>query len=132
MKALSQWVLQEADAAGEKAAANMKALKHMYRNDLEDFEELKEHLAAYVGRSKAKLRKSLQSKEVEYQLNGPDVDAMLDARYPDPMADKKGKKKKFTKAKRGADGEKELKFYVAGYNSKTNVEKRRAAAATRY
>ena len=124
-------MVEEANASGEKAVANLKGLKHLYRKDKPSFEEIREHLGAYVGHSRAKLRKTLQQEEVDYQLNLPDVDQFIDSKYTKPKKSKSNKKNQA--AAQPEAQERSLHFYQPGVNKKKKKhdECKKPATATR-
>ncbi len=95
--------------AGDEAAGSLIALKHTYRKEPEKYDELKLHLGAYVGRSKAKQLKQLQRLEVEYQNEEVTVDRFLNKCY-EPL---KKKKKKGAKAS-SESSERALEYHSPG------------------
>ncbi len=109
MRAIAQWLSREAKIEGDSAVGHLKSLHHVAKKRGADFNELKENIAAFVGRARAKMNKTLSRSEVRYQREPPTVEEFEQERlnveekkspepkskpllYHEPMLKKKAKK----------------------------------------
>ena len=109
MRAIAQWLSREAKIEGDSAVGHLKSLHHVAKKRGADFNELKENIAAFVGRARAKMSKTLTRSEVRYQREPPTVESFEQERlspeeakspekkskpltYYEPMMKKKAKK----------------------------------------